>query len=52
MRLFELKTIARIENAEINGVVKHKFDDFATKEDKEIAKDAADWDIPDEELFE
>lgn len=50
--ILELKTIARIENAEINGVTKHKFDDFATGEDKKIAHAAIDWDISDEDLFE
>lgn len=50
--IFELKTIAQIENAQTNGVTKHKFNDFATEEDKEIAKEVANWDISDDELFE
>jgi len=48
--IFELKTITRIVKAE--GVIKHKFDDFATEEDKMLAKETANWDISDDELFE
>lgn len=29
-----------------------KFEEFATEEDKRIAKEALEWDISDEELFE
>lgn len=50
--ILELKTIARIENAKVNGVTTQKFDDFATEEDKEVAKAAINWDISDEELFD
>lgn len=50
--LFELQTIARIVNNENEGVIKHKFDDFATEEDKIMAKETANWDISDDELFE
>lgn len=50
--ILELKTIARIEHAEKNGVTKRKFDEFATDEDKALAKAAIDWDISDDELFE
>ncbi|MEK5039184.1 hypothetical protein [Sporosarcina sp. FSL K6-3457] len=50
--ILELKTIARIENAKVNGIKKQKFDDFATEEDKEIAKAVTNWDISDDELFD
>lgn len=50
--IFELKTITRINKAEDEGVIKHKFDDFATEEDKMLAKETANWDISDDELFE
>lgn len=46
------QTIQRIEDAENNGVIKHKFEEFATEEDIRIAKEVKDWDITDEELFE
>lgn len=50
--IFELKIITRIVKAEDEGVIKHKFDDFATEEDKMLAKETANWDISDNELFE
>lgn len=50
--IFELKSIERILNASDTGVTKHNFEDFATNEDKAIARKAKDWDISDEELFE
>lgn len=50
--IVELKTAERIRMAEANGVKKHDFKDFATDEDKEIYRKAANWDISDDELFE
>lgn len=50
--ILELRTISRIEQAEKHGVTKRKFEDFATDEDKAIAKAALDWDISDDELFD
>lgn len=50
--ILELRAIARIEEAQLNGVNKRKFEEFATEEDKAIAKAAKDWDISDDELFE
>lgn len=50
--IFELRTIARINAAEEKGLIKHKFEDFATEKDKEIFKEVANWDISDDELFE
>lgn len=50
--IHELKSIERILHAKDNGVKKHKFVDFTTNEDKEIARKAKDWDISDDELFE
>lgn len=50
--IFELKLVSRIENAQKSGVTKHKFDDFATQEDKDIIAASAKWDISDEELFD
>ena len=50
--LFELQTRMRIENVEINGVEKQKFEDFATDEDRKIVQAAMKWDVSDEDLFE
>ena len=50
--IMELKTIERIRRAEDNGVSKQAFEDFATEEDKDIYRKAANWDISDDELFE
>lgn len=50
--VLELKTIARIENEKTHGSKKHKFADFATEEDKQLAEKAVEWDVSDEELFE
>lgn len=46
------KSIERIKNANENNVIKHKFKDFATEDDKQIAKEVMEWDISDKELFE
>lgn len=41
--------IKKVKNIEVMSV---KFEDFATEEDKRIAREALEWDISDEELFE
>lgn len=50
--IFELKSIERILKAKGTDVSKQYFEEFATKEDKEIYLKAANWDISDDELFE